>query len=114
MKVVHCKRELYTHYIGRGSLLGNPFTYLPIGNTKATVQVATRDESVDFYFMWLLGDERFKYLEPKRRLDILKWIVQAPENSVLGCFCHPLRCHGDILVMLKDKHNSDPCYLGNL
>ncbi len=47
MRVVHCKRERCTKYIGRGSIYGNPFTHLPVGNTKASVQVGSVDEAVD-------------------------------------------------------------------
>jgi hypothetical protein len=32
-------------YIGRGSILGNPYTHLPIKNTKAFIQYKTREES---------------------------------------------------------------------
>jgi hypothetical protein len=43
MKLVN-KRT--THYIGRGSALGNPFTHLPLGRTKALVQVPTIEDAV--------------------------------------------------------------------
>ena len=49
MRVVHCKREPSTKYIGRGSIYGNPFTHLPVGSTKASVQVGSIDEAVDSF-----------------------------------------------------------------
>lgn len=36
MRVVHCRKERYTHYIGRPSVLGNPF-HLGTHGTRAEV-----------------------------------------------------------------------------
>jgi site-specific recombinase XerC len=71
MRVVHCKHEKYTQFIGRGSIYGNPFTHLPLLRTQAVVQVQTLDESVDFYEGWLRGDPRWAQIDPRRRLRIL-------------------------------------------
>jgi hypothetical protein len=100
MRVVHCRKERYTIFIGRGSVYGNPFTHLPLGSTKASVQVFTRDESVDYYERWLDGDPEFAAVDPKRREDILRCIPLLHEDDVLGCFCHPERCHGHVIVKI--------------
>lgn len=46
MRVVHCKKEPYTHYIGRPSIQG------------------------------------------------------LPPDAVLGCWCKPKACHGDVIIKL--------------
>jgi hypothetical protein len=90
MRVVHCKREHSTKYIGRGSIYGNPFTHLPVGNTKASVQVGSVDEAVDSYEEWLRGDPKWAHVEPKRRLQILQALSTDgtfTDDDILGCFC---------------------------
>ncbi|MBD3227650.1 MAG: DUF4326 domain-containing protein [Candidatus Lokiarchaeota archaeon] len=89
-KVVHCKKEPYDIYIGRGrcpntgivSIWGNPFSIGVDG---------TRDEVCEKYKQWIL--EHPKYVA---RLYTLK-------GKVLGCWCKPKRCHGDILVELIES-----------
>lgn len=101
MRVVDKRNEPFTKYIGRGSIYGNPFTYLPIDNTKAIVQVKSLDESIDEYEEWLLGNPKWAHIESERRLQIIQSIPEFNNNDVLGCFCRPKhRCHGDILVKL--------------
>ena len=106
MRVVHCKREPSTKYIGRGSIYGNPFTHLPVGLTKASVQVASVDEAVDCYEAWLRGDPKWSWLERPRRMQILLALCAShfTDNDVLGCFCRPRhRCHGDVLDKLYQE-----------
>jgi hypothetical protein len=67
MRVVHCKREHYTKYIGRGSELGNPFTHLPLSETKASVHVGSIDEAVACCDQWLRGEPKWAHIEPERR-----------------------------------------------
>ncbi len=76
------KTKKYNVYIGRGSKWGNPFK---IGKD------GTREEVIKKYRSYLLND---KYL-----------ISCLPEikNKVLGCYCKPLPCHGDILIEICDK-----------
>jgi hypothetical protein len=111
MRVVHCKRERSTKYIGRGSIYGNPFTHLPVGNTKATVQVGSVDEAVDSYEEWLRGDPKWAHVEPKRRLQILQALSTDgtfTDDDILGCFCRPAhRCHGDVLDKLWQEIHFD-------
>src|ERR1700739_1109100 len=84
-KVVHCKKEPYDVYIGRpthgihGSIWGNPFK---IG------QDGTRDEGIQKYRKYLLGKSQLL-----RQLESLR-------GKVLGCWCSPQRCHGDVLIEL--------------
>lgn len=81
-KVVHCKKEPYDVYIGRamprqklkGSIWANPFK---IG------QDGTRDEVIEKYRQYVLG-----------KPELLAQI-ESLRGKVLGCWCSPLRCHGE-------------------
>lgn len=84
-RVVHCKKEPYDVYIGRPSIWGNHYIVGKDG---------TRIEVVEKYRQWLLGDEQATALLDK--LGSLK-------GKTLGCWCHPLACHGDILAELADE-----------
>ncbi len=78
-RVVHCKKEPYDVYIGRPSKWGNPFS---IGKD------GTRDEVIEKYLQYVLGNDEL--------MDALPEL----QGKVLGCWCKPLTCHGDILVDL--------------
>jgi hypothetical protein len=52
--VVNCKKEPFDVYIGRGSKWGNPYTHLPLDQTKALYQVDTPEESVACYRTYIL------------------------------------------------------------
>jgi hypothetical protein len=81
-RAVHCKRERHHVYIGRPSKWGNPFV---VGTHGA------RGECVAQYERWLRSkDELFAALEELRGL-------------VLGCWCAPRACHGDVLVRLANS-----------
>lgn len=78
-KVVHCKKEKYDIYIGRPSKWGNPFT---IGKD------GTRDEVIQKYREWI-----------KTQPQLLNSLYEL-KGKVLGCWCYPKACHGDVLVEL--------------
>lgn len=77
--VVHCRREPYDIYIGRRSKWGNPYVVNEDG---------TREEVIDKYE---------KYVRDQPNL-----MAALPElkGKVLGCWCAPKSCHGDVLVKL--------------
>lgn len=80
--VVHCKKEEYDIYIGRGSIWGNPFK---IGED------GSRDEVIEKYMNYLLTKP-----ELISKIGDLK-------GKVLGCWCSPLACHGDVLAHLVNR-----------
>lgn len=88
-KVVHCKRDAYDVYIGRPSKWGNPYSHKP--GTKAEIQVATREEAISKYREWILS-----------RPELLAALHEL-RGKVLGCWCKPAACHGDVLAELADK-----------
>lgn len=79
MKVVHCKKSPYDVYIGRPSKWGNPFA---IGKD------GTREEVIKKYREWILGQPNLLKALPELR------------GQILGCWCKPQACHGDVLVEL--------------
>jgi hypothetical protein len=88
-KVVHCKKENYDVYIGRPSKWGNPFSHLKESHAQFVVQ--TRDESIEKYGEWILT-------QPQLLADL-----HELRGKILGCWCKPLTCHGDILASLAEK-----------
>ncbi len=89
MRVVHCKREAHDVYIGRPSKWGNPFSHLP--NTLARFRVATREEAIRAYEEWLNTQPQLLTALPELR------------GKVLGCWCSPQSCHGDVLLRLVNS-----------
>ena len=79
-KVINIKKEsFYQVYIGRPSKWGNPFE---IGKD------GTRKEVIKKYREYLLNNKELLACLPELK------------DKVLGCYCKPLACHGDILVEL--------------
>lgn len=93
--VVHCKRAAYDVYIGRPSIWGNPFTHIVDRQTKAEFIVATREEAISRYR---------DYIEKSPQL--LLRLIEL-KGKVLGCWCSPLPCHGDVLLELINKYYPD-------
>ena len=83
-KVVHCKREEFDVYIGRGSRWGNPYSHKE--GTLAEHVVGSRTEAIQKFEEYLLSNE-----ELMTSLPDLK-------GKTLGCWCKPKTCHGDILL----------------
>ena len=99
MRVVHCKRERYTVFIGRGSVFGNPFTHLPLARTKATVQVKSIAEAIAAFDDWA-NERAWLNVEPERRREMRQAILDLSEEDVLGCYCKvrpDSPCHGDVI-----------------
>lgn len=105
MRVVHVKQHPFTHYIGRGWMpkvptgkqqplhtnLGNPFVITAAG---PYVPAQTREDVIRLYEGWARS-------EPK----VLERIRALPEDAVLGCWCKPHDCHGDVIAKLWKELN---------
>lgn len=91
MKVVHCKKEKYDVYIGRPSIWGNPYTHIKDKNTKAEFIVNSREEAIQKYEEYL-----------RNQPDLLK-LLPTLKNKILGCWCSPKSCHGDIIIKLYNE-----------
>ena len=83
-RVVHCKKEEFDVYIGRGSKWGNPYSHKE--GTLAEHVVESRTEAIKKYEEYLLSNE-----------DLMSSLSEL-KGKVLGCWCKPKSCHGDILL----------------
>ena len=88
--VVHCKKEAYDVYIGRPSVWGNPFSDKP--RSLAEVKVATREEAIACYEEYL-----------RQHPEIVERAKRELKGKVLGCWCKPQACHGDILTKVANE-----------
>jgi len=87
-KLVNLKHDPYDVYIGRGSKWGCPFTIIKDRPTLAKEVVGSKEEALAKYKEHILASP-----ELMEALDEL-------EGKVLGCFCKPEPCHGDVLLEL--------------
>ena len=82
-RVVHCKREPYDVYIGRGrgSVWGNPYVIGKDGDRETVIR---------------------KYREYLHSSPSLMAKLPELKGKTLGCWCAPKACHGDVLVELLE------------
>ena len=101
VKVVNLRNEPYTLYVGRfthgvpqSSPFKNPFVM--------TYDLGRRDIVLRFaaYF----------YAHEQRYLRDLA-VKSIPEDAVLGCWCHPLECHADIVAGYVNWKRAQSRYL---
>lgn len=76
--VVHCKREPFDVYIGRPSKWGNPY---PLNDQS-------RGATLTLYRQWIMN-----------RPELMAALPEL-NGMILGCWCSPNKCHGDILAEL--------------
>ena len=81
--VVNCRHDDYDVFIGRPSIWGNPFREGRHG---------TREEVIEMYRQYLV---EHPYLLELARKQL--------KGMILGCYCKPKQCHGDVLVELLQK-----------
>jgi len=91
-------------YIGRGSVLGNPYTHLE-SQYKDLEKVATRDEAIDLYADYANALMEF---ENDYSIAINKLRKRSKTESLkLVCYCKlpnkEVRCHGDIIKKLIEQ-----------
>lgn len=99
IKVVHCLHSSFTHYIGRAfagfaeSPFHNPFH---VGKDGDRAEVMLK-----FAVYW--------YSPERRRLRLAAQIL-IPDDSVLGCWCHPKYpdCHGDLIAGYLEWKRQNP------
>jgi len=80
-RAVHLKRDVFDVRIDRATKWGNPFVLGKHGN---------RDEVIAQYEAWV------------RKQPHLMSALGELKGKRLGCWCSPLRCHGDILAKLAE------------
>jgi hypothetical protein len=95
-RVVHCMKSSYDVYIGRGRCpktgkmgeWGNPFTHKE--GTLAKFKLSSREDAIEKYREWILQQPNLL-----KKIPFLK-------GKVLGCWCKPAGCHGDVLAELAE------------
>ena len=75
--------QAYDIYIGRGSKWGNPF--------KIGEEDGNREEVIEKYREWIVGQPH-----------LMKALGEL-RGKILGCWCSPEACHGDVLIELLEK-----------
>ena len=104
--VVNKKKHIptaYDFYIGRGSVMGNPYSW---GNSSkksaARYFVSGREEAVKKYAPWLLdklADTTSPQYEEFRRM-----VKAASRHDIyLVCYCAPEPCEGDLIKKLIEN-----------
>lgn len=82
----------HREYIGRPSVLGNPFRLGPY----------TRDAAIDQYDVWLLrrlaADDAAIIAEFERL-----GAIANRQTLELQCHCAPLQCHGDVIKRILEE-----------
>jgi len=84
--VVHCKRSKFDVYIGRPGPWGNPFSWK--SGTLATF-MCTKEDCLPKYEKWL-----------RAQPDLVRRVRKELAGKVLGCWCAPGPCHGDVLARI--------------
>jgi hypothetical protein len=91
--VVNRYKEPFEVDIGRGSKWGNPYSHEP--KSRAKFIVKSRAEAVRLFRYWILG-------QPHLLADLGEL-----KGKILGCYCLPKACHGEILAELADNFDPD-------
>ena len=100
----------YPIYRG-ASILGNPYTHLPVKDTKAMFQCKTREEAIekyDKYFDIMYGNN----IEFTKIIDEMYEKYKNGEDLFLECYCKPQPCHGDIIAkklqqrLIKERYKT--------
>lgn len=81
--VVNCRVDNYDIFIGRPSIWGNPFKEGRHG---------TREEVIEKYREYI-----------KTHPFLLDLARKELKGAVLGCYCKPKPCHGDVLAELVNE-----------
>mgnify|MGYP001558162244 CR=1 FL=1 len=80
-KVVNIYKNKYDIYIGRPNYFGNPFV-IGIDGTRKTV--------IKLYKEWFYKEIKIN--------SIFKTKILELKGKILGCYCSPKECHGDIIT----------------
>ena len=98
------------------SILGNPYTHLPVKDTKAMFQCKTREEAIekyDKYFDIMYGNN----IEFTKIIDEMYEKYKNGEDIYLECYCGKgkngeKKCHGEVIEeklqkrLIKEKYKT--------
>ena len=80
MTVVNLYKSNYDVYIGRPTLFGNPYIVGKHGERGQCVEFFK-----EYFYARLASDAEFREA------------VDSLRGKVLGCYCKPQACHGDVI-----------------
>ena len=93
-------------YIGRGSVLGNPYSHIKDKKTKAIYQAKDRDDAIEkysHYFDLMYGSN----VAFTKEIDKIYNVYRSGVDVFLECYCKKykctenhiddIRCHGDVI-----------------
>ncbi len=81
-------------YVGRPSKWGNPYTHVRSRTLQARYRVATRDDAVDGFIIWVMQPYQ-KWLRDAARVEL--------RGRDLLCWCAPLRCHAQVWQIIAES-----------
>jgi len=79
----------------------------PLGNPFHIGIHGTREEVIEKYEVWL-REELKKNSEVKAAILELVNRVKKGEHIRLGCWCHPLPCHAEVIKKIILEYQADP------
>lgn len=96
------------YLIHRPYILSNPYTHIKNKQTKAMFVVSTREEAIERYSRYfdMMYGKNIKFTQT---IDEIYEKYRNGEHILLGCYCYPKSCHGEIIInklqsrLLKEK-----------
>lgn len=92
MRVVHCKKEPFDVYIGRPSVWGNDYSHKH--DSVAKFYCLTREAAIEYY------ERDLRELLTQEREFVIENFLRPIAGKVLGCWCAPKPCHGEVLIKI--------------
>lgn len=102
-------------YVGRGSVLGNPYTSNAFQETKAEFICKTREESLQNFYKHI--SEKIKQKDEKICAELNRiWTLAKNGHDInLVCYCAPQACHATIIKnIIEDKLPKYRTYIGSI
>jgi hypothetical protein len=99
IKVVNKKTHKPTpddFYIGRGSVMGNPYHHKESNHPQALYKVETVEEAIDGYKKHF----DYSYDNDAAFRKVVMGLIEREmynQDTNLVCYCAPNKCHGDII-----------------
>jgi hypothetical protein len=99
IKVINKKTHKPTpndFYIGRGSVMGNPYHHKESNHPQALYKVDTVEEAIDGYGKYL----EYSYFNEAAFHKVVIELIERElddQDTNLVCYCSPDKCHGDII-----------------
>jgi hypothetical protein len=83
-------------YIGRGSVMGNPYHSKESNHPQALYKVETVEEAIGGYEKYL----EYSYFNDVSIHETIRGLIDRElngEDTNLVCYCAPNKCHGDVI-----------------